>query len=112
MRRTAIAPSPTADATRLIDPDRASPAAQRRRRLLVVLLRELAADSALPASLGRALPRARLRRRRCAGARVRVRARPRERASRFGGAGRRLPGRDRQRLLDLAVGRHPLLAGP
>ena len=75
-------------------------------------MRELAADAALRQRVGRALSRPRARRRRRALPRVRVRARPRQRASRDPPAGRRLPGRHRQRLRHLAVAGEPVLARP
>ena len=85
--------------------------ARRPRRLLDVLVRQLAADPALRQGVARAVSRPRARRRRRARAGVRVRARPRQRAPRGRRAGRRLPGRHRQRLRHLAVVREPLLAG-
>ena len=81
------------------------------RRLLDVLVRQLAAHAAVRQRVARAVSRPRARRRRRARARVRLRARPRQRAPRGRRAGRRLPGRHRQRLRDLAVVREPLLAG-
>ena len=79
--------------------------ARRPRRHLDVLMRQLAADPAVRQGVGRALSRPRARRRRRALPRVRVRARPRQRASGDPRAGRRLPGRHRQRLRHLAVAR-------
>ena len=85
--------------------------ARRPRRLLDLLVRQLAADPAVRPRVGRALSRPRAGRRRRARARVRVRARRRQRAPRDRRAGRRLPGGHRQRLRHLAIAGQPLLAG-
>ena len=93
--------------------DACRPARSRRRvRLLDVHVCELVADAAVRPRVGRSVPRARADRDRRPHAGIRLRARARQRARGHRRSPDRLPGRDRQRLRDLARVRQPLLAGP